>query len=121
MRRCQPASCRPVREPAASRSLTYCGRGMLPMTVVGNNGRGERIAGTSLRLLQQLDRIELPAQDLRARALEPAAEQGGVALPEGDLELEVAVVETGQAGMLTHRPALDARAGHEQARGGPMV
>src|SRR5437016_1724624 len=39
MRRCQAASAVPVREPAARRSLMYCGRGMLPTTVVGNNGR----------------------------------------------------------------------------------
>src|SRR2546422_1480186 len=40
MRRCQSASCSPVREPTFSKSFTYCGRGMLPITVVGNNGSG---------------------------------------------------------------------------------
>src|SRR5947209_864588 len=45
MRRCQPASCWPVREPARSRSLTYCGRGMLPTTVVGKSGREAVMAG----------------------------------------------------------------------------
>src|SRR5262249_25453378 len=38
MRRCQAPSGLPVREPAASKSLTYCGRGMLPTTVVGKSG-----------------------------------------------------------------------------------
>src|SRR5262245_43744082 len=50
MRRCQRASWVPVREPDFSRSLTYCGRGRLPMTVVGKRGRGPGMLDASVNV-----------------------------------------------------------------------
>src|SRR5262245_7411320 len=47
MRRCQRSSWAPVREPDANRSLRYCGRGMLPTTVVGKSKGGVMVAVSS--------------------------------------------------------------------------
>src|SRR5438105_7646373 len=47
MRRRQFASGSPSRGRAPSKSLTYCGRGILPTTVVGNGGKGDNMVTIS--------------------------------------------------------------------------
>src|SRR5437867_13102160 len=89
MRCCHRASCWPVREPAASKSLTYCGRGMLPTTVVGKSGSDgamNRPLGTAgdgdgskggERFLKKSSQPEAPARACLLRAKEtPGARSG---------------------------------------------
>ena len=54
-----------------------------------------------------------------AVAAEPVVEQGRIDPAEVGVELQVVVVEVGQAGVLADDAALDRRPGHEQARAGP--
>src|SRR5262249_40544091 len=94
----------------------------VPFAARGKAASGPKpvVRGLPLRL-QEVEVLVLVAEHRLAVHAQPAVEDSGVDAAEVGVVLQIAGVQVAQAGVLADRTALDARAGHEQARAGAVV